>query len=252
MGRNPDCLKYEACLAIAARDWRAVMHCETCAVMELPGEATGFEDREMERINRMEGLTINRLEQKETVMDEKKDRDQKSEVGRQKKTCSKCGKEKDLEKEFGKRSTSPDGHTSLCRGCKREYEVEWRRQKGVKEAPGKKKKDGGQRSEARGRKPPGFAITAEKINKTSPINRQQSIVKVDEVVGSALEVQVGGDYYKNFVIQPVAFITRNNLSFLQGCVVKRISRYNRPGGQGLQDLRKIQHEVDLLIELAGL
>ena len=64
-----------------------------------------------------------------------------------------------------------------------------------------------------------------------------------------LNHQVGGNHYKNFTIQPVEFITKNKLGFLQGCIIKRICRYNEPGGKGLQDLKKIKHEVDLLIEL---
>jgi hypothetical protein len=51
-------------------------------------------------------------------------------------------------------------------------------------------------------------------------------------------------------IQPVEFITANRLSFLEGCIVKRISRWRSK--DGLKDLEKIKHEVDLLIELEGL
>lgn len=68
---------------------------------------------------------------------------------------------------------------------------------------------------------------------------------------SPLNRQVGGSHYKNLAIQPVEFTTQNNLSFLQGCIIKRITRYNLPGGKGLEDLNKIKHEVDLLIELGG-
>jgi hypothetical protein len=31
---------------------------------------------------------------------------------------------------------------------------------------------------------------------------------------NALKIQVGGDHYKQFEIQPVEFITRNNLGFI--------------------------------------
>jgi len=68
---------------------------------------------------------------------------------------------------------------------------------------------------------------------------------------SALDVQVGGSHYKGFKIQPVEFITKNKLSFLQGCIIKRICRFNQCGGSGLKDLEKIKHEVDLLIEIEG-
>lgn len=66
---------------------------------------------------------------------------------------------------------------------------------------------------------------------------------------SALSRQVGGDHYKSFQIQPVEFSTKNGLKFLQGSIVKRICRYNIPGGKGLEDLEKIIHEVELLKEM---
>ena len=65
----------------------------------------------------------------------------------------------------------------------------------------------------------------------------------------ALDRQIGGNHYKEFSLQPVEFITENKLGFLQGSMIKRICRYDRPGGKGLEDLQKIKHEVDLLIEL---
>jgi len=66
---------------------------------------------------------------------------------------------------------------------------------------------------------------------------------------SPLDEQVGGDHYKHFPIQPIVFITQNKLGFIPGCIVKRICRYNRPGGKGVEDLKKIIHEVEILIQL---
>lgn len=65
---------------------------------------------------------------------------------------------------------------------------------------------------------------------------------------SPLDVQVGADHYKKMKIQPVVFIEANGLSFLEGCIVKRICRWKSK--DGIQDLEKIKHEVDLLIELS--
>jgi len=62
-----------------------------------------------------------------------------------------------------------------------------------------------------------------------------------------LQQQVGGDHYQQHAIQPVEFITANKLTFLEGCVVKRICRHRRKNG--LEDLRKAIHEIELLIEL---
>lgn len=62
----------------------------------------------------------------------------------------------------------------------------------------------------------------------------------------ALDVQVGGRHYKDMKIQPVEFITANGIGFLEGCVIKRVCRWRSK--DGLQDLEKAKHELDLLIE----
>lgn len=65
-----------------------------------------------------------------------------------------------------------------------------------------------------------------------------------------LEVQVAGGHYKDRKIQPVEYIHANGLGFLEGCIVKRITRWrDKPAQDRFEDLRKIKHEVDLLIEL---
>jgi hypothetical protein len=46
------------------------------------------------------------------------------------------------------------------------------------------------------------------------------------------------------------YIHANKLGFLEGCIVKRITRWRDK--DGLKDLLKIKHEIDLLIELEGL
>jgi hypothetical protein len=68
-----------------------------------------------------------------------------------------------------------------------------------------------------------------------------------DVMSNALDVQVGGNHYKDLVIQPVEFIHANNIGFLEGCIIKRICRWRNK--DGIKDLMKIKHEVDLLIEL---
>jgi len=64
---------------------------------------------------------------------------------------------------------------------------------------------------------------------------------------SALETQVGGAHYPKGSIQPIEYIHANNLDFIQGCVVKYITRFREKNG--LEDLKKIKHYIDLLIEL---
>lgn len=60
--------------------------------------------------------------------------------------------------------------------------------------------------------------------------------------------QIGGTHYKDLPIQPALFSEENKLSFLEGCVVKRVCRWRR-GGKGVEDLLKARHEIDLLIEM---
>ena len=62
-----------------------------------------------------------------------------------------------------------------------------------------------------------------------------------------LATQVGGNHYKNCKIQPVEFIYANGLDFLQGNVVKYVTRFRDKNG--LDDLKKARHYIDLLIKL---
>ena len=65
--------------------------------------------------------------------------------------------------------------------------------------------------------------------------------------GSALDLQVGGNHYKDMPIQPVEFIHKNGIGFLEGNIIKYICRHSRKSG--VEDLKKARHYVDLLIEL---
>lgn len=66
-------------------------------------------------------------------------------------------------------------------------------------------------------------------------------------VYSLFDTQIGGSHYKDFPIQPIDFITKNNLSFIQGNVIKYTCRYKSKNGK--QDLEKAIHYLQLLIEL---
>jgi len=63
----------------------------------------------------------------------------------------------------------------------------------------------------------------------------------------ANEEQVGGDHYKNKAIQPWDYIASNNLGYLEGCVIKYVSRYKEKGG--IQDLQKAAHYLQKLMEV---
>lgn len=59
--------------------------------------------------------------------------------------------------------------------------------------------------------------------------------------------QIGGNHYKHMAIQPVEYIHRNGIGFVEGAVIKYVSRWKDKGG--VEDLRKARHMLDLLIDM---
>jgi len=64
---------------------------------------------------------------------------------------------------------------------------------------------------------------------------------------TADDKQVGGNHYKGDAIQPWNFITSNNLGYLEGCIIKYVSRYKDKNG--IEDLKKAAHYLEKLIEV---
>jgi len=64
---------------------------------------------------------------------------------------------------------------------------------------------------------------------------------------SVNNVQIGGDHYKRLPIETWDYIARNGIPYLEGNVIKYVSRWREKGG--LQDLKKAQHYLAKLIEL---
>lgn len=58
----------------------------------------------------------------------------------------------------------------------------------------------------------------------------------------------GPGHYKDKPMQPWDFIVANNLGYLEGNVVKYVSRWRQKGG--VDDLRKAKHYIEKLIETA--
>ena len=63
---------------------------------------------------------------------------------------------------------------------------------------------------------------------------------------NASEIQVGGSHYKDCVIQPIDYIVKNKLDFLEGNVVKYITRHKTKGQE--EDIRKVIHYCELILE----
>lgn len=64
---------------------------------------------------------------------------------------------------------------------------------------------------------------------------------------SALAKQEAGSYYSAMKIQPVEFIHANGIGFIEGCVIKYVSRHREKNGA--EDIRKAMHFLELLLEL---
>ena len=69
----------------------------------------------------------------------------------------------------------------------------------------------------------------------------------------ALDIQIGTNpdgtpcnHYKDYKIQPVEFIMKNNLNYCQANAIKYITRYKDKNG--IEDLNKAKHYIDLLID----
>jgi hypothetical protein len=62
---------------------------------------------------------------------------------------------------------------------------------------------------------------------------------------NALEKQEGGNHYQHMAIQPVEYIEANGLSYLEGNVIKYISRHR---GKGMEaDMLKAIHYCELIL-----
>jgi|TARA_R100000093_G_scaffold69586_1_gene41856 hypothetical protein len=64
----------------------------------------------------------------------------------------------------------------------------------------------------------------------------------------ATNKQIGGDHYKSCKIQPVDYIVQNDLTFLEGNVVKYITRHRRKG-EGAKDIEKVIHYAEMILEM---
>lgn len=63
---------------------------------------------------------------------------------------------------------------------------------------------------------------------------------------SPTATQVGGDHYAKNAIQPIDYILANQLGWCEANAVKYLTRWKAKNG--LEDLRKAKHYIELLIE----
>jgi hypothetical protein len=61
-----------------------------------------------------------------------------------------------------------------------------------------------------------------------------------------LDIQVGGDHYKSLKIQPVEYILANDIPYVEGNIIKYITRWKQKGG--VEDIKKVIHYAEILLE----
>jgi len=62
----------------------------------------------------------------------------------------------------------------------------------------------------------------------------------------SLKKQVAGSHYKNMAIQPVEFIAKNRIPFIEGSAIKYICRHTQKNG--VEDLEKAIHYLEIAKE----
>ena len=182
-------------------------------------------------------------------------REPEPEAPPKKRPCKKCGVPKLLD-DFPKNKECKDGHELTCT-CKDVINLENARLRRAAERAKSRPKPTKEAKVSEIKKEAHMSPLSEGITKkvwVEPIEEIGMEIEIEATPPQAtipdpLDVQIGGDHYRQFPIQPIEFITRNRLGFIQGDVVKRICRFNQPGGKGLQDLLKIKHEIDCLIKI---
>ena len=65
-------------------------------------------------------------------------------------------------------------------------------------------------------------------------------------VKKASEIQIAGNHYKKFAIQPAEFCHINKIPYLEATAIKYLCRWRDKGG--FEDLEKAKHFIDLIME----
>ena len=63
-----------------------------------------------------------------------------------------------------------------------------------------------------------------------------------------LDKQIGGDHYKDCIIQPTVYCRLNKLTTCESNIIKYVTRHNKKG-EGKEDIKKVIHYAELLLAL---
>jgi hypothetical protein len=65
-------------------------------------------------------------------------------------------------------------------------------------------------------------------------------------MSDSFQTMVGGDHYTKLMIQPMEYSMANGLDPCQHTIIKYVTRFRDKNG--IEDLKKARHTIDLLIE----
>lgn len=71
--------------------------------------------------------------------------------------------------------------------------------------------------------------------------------ELGDMIKNALEKQEGGDHYKKYKIQPTEYCQSNKIPWCESNVIKYVTRHRDKNG--IEDLRKAKHYIELLAQL---
>ena len=85
------------------------------------------------------------------------------------------------------------------------------------------------------------------MNKVWVIDALTGAGHYEEIPTSAKDEQIGGNHYKDMPIQPIEFIVKNNIPFMEGNIIKYICRHRNKNKA--EDIKKVIHYCKLILEL---
>lgn len=87
--------------------------------------------------------------------------------------------------------------------------------------------------------------THTRINHPFDEKQKEETEKPKLTIVNPMDMQEGGNHYKKYEIQPIEFIIKNNIGYVEGNIIKYILRFKDKNG--LEDLKKARHYIDILI-----
>ena len=93
----------------------------------------------------------------------------------------------------------------------------------------------------------GYEMLAEEAMEEAEEWSDSSVSAVDALPFEAMRKQVSGSHYADQAIEPIDYITANDLGYCEGNVVKYVTRHKLKNGK--EDILKAIHYLEFILEL---